>query len=224
MFSVIMPVLNGVQLISETIESVLAQTFNDFELIIINYDSADDLKEAIEPYLCEKVTYHHIGGKKLSVARNFGIQKSTFPFIAYIDSDHLWHNDYLESMRNALTEDPSYELAYCIAEVCGKNLADGKTANHVSIGEPFSFRKLMKENYIDIKTFVHSRKALEFSGQFDENLIKDSDWDFLIRITSLFDPAFVQKTLVSKKPASSNRKLNSSIERPWRTAGIKNIG
>ena len=117
MFSIIMPVWNRADMVKGAIESVLAQSFKDYELIIINYGSEDNSKEAIEPYLCEKVTYHHIACKGLSAARNFGFGKSKYSFIAYIDSDHLWHAGFLATMYSVLKNpDTSYELAYCIAD------------------------------------------------------------------------------------------------------------
>jgi MoaA/NifB/PqqE/SkfB family radical SAM enzyme len=197
MFSIIMPVWNRANLVSRAIDSVLAQTFKDFELIIIDDGSEDNLQEVVRPYLSEKVFFYRFRRNRgLSAARNYGIEKSVHPFIAYLDSDNCWDSEFLARMREALQgSGASREIAYCMAKRYRKDPATGNVFQDGIMGQPFSFKKLMEGNYIDINTFVHSRKALEFAGNFDEKLRRLEDWDIILRMTSLFEPVFVPHVL-----------------------------
>ena len=197
MFSIIMPVWNRAGLVKNAIESVLAQTFQDYELLIIDDGSKDHLEDVVRPYLSEKISYHRIPHSGACAARNYGLTNSVHPFISYLDSDNRWHPEFLERMRDSLQGvHSSRDVAYCIADLYRKNPVTGKIFRDGTIGEPFSFRKLIKGNYIDINTFVHSRKAIEFAGQFDEKFKRLGDWDLIIRMTSLFEPVFVPEILV----------------------------
>jgi radical SAM protein with 4Fe4S-binding SPASM domain len=198
MFSIIMPVWNRVDFVKKAIESVLAQTFKDYELLIIDDGSDDNLEEVVRPYLSEKVAFYQIQHNSgLSTARNLGIEKSIYPFLAYLDSDNCWHTEFLARMHAALQDtETSHEIAYCMANCYRKDTTTGNIFHDGTMGGPFSFSKLMDGNYIDINTFVHSRKALEFAGKFDEKLRRLEDWDIIIRMTSLFEPVFVPEVLV----------------------------
>ncbi len=197
MFSIIMPVWNRANLVTNAIESILSQTFKNYELIIIDDGSEDNLREVIQPYLSDRVIYHNIVHSGLSAARNAGLKKARFSFFAYLDSDNHWHRDFLSNMNDALTNvDTPREVAYCMANRYRKDPLTGNIIQDGTIGMPFSFKNLMNGNYIDINTIVHSRKAIEYAGMFDEKLENTEDWDFILRVTSLFDPIFVPKALV----------------------------
>ncbi len=198
MFSIIMPVWNRADFVRRAIESVLAQTFKDYELLIIDDGSEDNLKEVVKPYLSEKVSYHHISHQGISTARNFGLRKAKHPFIAYLDSDDAWHPEFLATMRSAIqNSDTPYEVAYCMANCYKKDPVSGEIRHDSVIGREFSFKQLMAGNFICISTLVHSRKVVEYAGLYDETLPNTEDWDFIIRATSLFEPVFVPKTLAN---------------------------
>jgi radical SAM protein with 4Fe4S-binding SPASM domain len=197
MFSIIMPVWNRADLVCRSIESVIGQTYKEYELLIIDDGSEDNLEEVIQPYLSEKVIYHKIEHCGASAARNYALKKAKFPFIAYIDSDNVWYPEYLEKMYNALNgKGKMYQVAYCKANRYRKNSSTGKFEVDDTIGNSFSFSKLLTGNFIDLNTFVHSRKIIEHIGPFDEKLKRLVDWDLIIRATSLFEPVFVPETLV----------------------------
>lgn len=198
MFSVIMPVRNRSDLAPRAIKSVLEQTFKDYELLVIDDGSEDNLEGMVRPYLSEKVIYHHNPHGGVGAARNFGLSKARFPFIAYLDSDNLWHPEFLSNMYNAIhSDDTPSEAAYCMADRYEQSAATGKFSRTGTMGEQFNFRKLLAGNYIDINMFVHSQKAFKYAGIFDESLKRLSDWDFIIRVTSLFEPIFVPKVFVT---------------------------
>ncbi len=197
MFSIIMPVWNRADFICRSIESVIGQTYKEYELLIIDDGSEDNLEEIIRPYLNEKIVYHKIEHSGVSAARNYALKKAKYPFIAYLDSDNVWHPAYLGKMFQALNgKEKKYHVAYCRANRFRKNSSTSQFEPGDTIGDSFSISKLLDANYIDLNTFVHSKKIIEHIGPFDENLKRLVDWDLIIRATSLYDPVFVPEILV----------------------------
>jgi radical SAM protein with 4Fe4S-binding SPASM domain len=191
-----MPAYNRANLITKAIDSVLSQTLQDFTLLIIDDGSEDNLHEVVAPYLSDKVVYYRIPHSGPSAARNFGLAKSRYPYLAYLDTDNQWHPDYLKTMADVLVGNgSSHEAAYCQADIFKKNPQTNQICHEGVIGQPFNYKELVRGNYIDINMFVHSQKALRYAGTYD-NLERLGDWDFILRITSLFEPVFVPEVLV----------------------------
>ncbi len=100
--SVLIVTYNRAHLISETIRSVLAQTFTDFELIIVDDGSTDNTAEIISNFNDSRLQYFRLGRLgNLAALRNLAIRKSTRPFISFIDSDDIWQSEKLEKSLNA---------------------------------------------------------------------------------------------------------------------------
>jgi glycosyltransferase involved in cell wall biosynthesis len=195
-FSVIMPVWNRSHSVGKAIESVLAQTFKDLELLIVDDGSDDGFEEAVRPFLGPGVGCLRIPHGGVSVARNAGIRKTTGRFIAYLDSDNTWRPNFLERMKAALDEDGGNRLvAYAIAQVheCNGRL---HPAGLKMAGEPPSLRTLASRNQIDLNTVVHSRQCLEMVESYDKSLRRLVDWDFLGRLIARYEPIFVPEVLV----------------------------
>ena len=194
--SVIMPVWNRAHRVGAAIESVLAQTFQDFELIIVDDGSNDGLELAIRRYLGPKVRYLRTSHCGVSSARNTGIKASTGYYLAYLDSDNTWRPHFLERMKSALDGDAgNRQVAYSIAEIHGCN-GMAHPAGVTTAGEPLSLRTLAHHNQIDQNTVIHSRHCVELAGLYDESLRRFVDWEFIARLTARFEPVFVPEILV----------------------------
>jgi len=197
-FSVIMPVWNRVNIVQKAIKSVLSQTFKEYELIIIDDGSTDNLKRVVQSYLSENIKYYKISHQGVVAARNYGIERSKGDFIAYLDSDNTWNPDFLSEMYKALNKNGTRnEAAYCRYNFYKKDSSTGKVYLSEVKGEKFVFKKLLLTNYIDLNTFVHAKKCLKKVGFFDTRLRRLSDWDLIIRITSKYQPVYVQEVLVN---------------------------
>ena len=121
-FSVIIPLYNKANFVKKTIESVLSQTFKDFEIVVVNDGSTDDslaiVSEITDPRI--RVFTKENGG--VSAARNFGIEKSRYEYIAFLDADDIWLPDYLETIKGMIEHYPQagvFSTAY--THVDGKN-------------------------------------------------------------------------------------------------------
>ena len=110
--SVIVPVYNGETTLPDTVESVLRQTFQNFELIIIDDGSTDGTLRWLRSVRDSRLRVFSYPNGGLSVARNRGIERSRGEFISFIDSDDLWTPDKLELQLQALRQQPQAALAY----------------------------------------------------------------------------------------------------------------
>ncbi|ABA88140.1 glycosyltransferase [Syntrophotalea carbinolica DSM 2380] len=197
MFSIIMPVWNRAEEVAAAVDSVLAQTFRDFELVIVDDGSTDDLAAVVEAYEDERIRFYRRPHEGVCKARNFALSKACYPYIAYLDSDNRWSPDFLAIMRKALQDSPeAHPTAYCQASLFRRNKNSGDLQLRCLIGQPFGFKQLLRQNYIDLNAFVHARALLDSTGGFDETLRRLNDWDLIIRLVALVRPVYVPQPLV----------------------------
>jgi GT2 family glycosyltransferase len=111
--SVIMPCLNGERHIQAAIDSVLAQTFIDFELVVVDNGSTDRTPEILRAINDPRLKVLTLSDRGVSFARNLGLQSARGNLIAFIDSDDTWSTEFLARMFSALVANPHAVLAYC---------------------------------------------------------------------------------------------------------------
>ncbi len=111
--SVIMPCLNGERHIQKAIDSVLAQTFDDFELIVVDNGSTDRTPEILGSVNDPRLRVLTLPERGVSRARNLGLREARGAFIAFLDSDDTWNAELLEKMHTALATNSQAVLAYC---------------------------------------------------------------------------------------------------------------
>ena len=194
-FSVVMPVWNRAHLVARAVESVLAQTESDWELVIVDDGSADALGERLRPYLGGRVRLLRTEHSGVSAARNAGIAASSGELVAYLDSDNAWHSTFLARMRAALDEEPRAAAAYCRYQTFRRDRTGAIGPAGVA-GRPFAFTDLLDEPYIDLNTFVHRRECLEHAGMHDPEIKRLADWDFILRVAGRYEPRYVADPLV----------------------------
>ena len=105
-FSVIIPLYNKANFVRKTIESVLDQTFNDFEIIIVNDGSTDNSLAVVNEINDARIRIFSKENEGVSAARNFGIEKAQYEYIAFLDADDLWLPDYLETINEMIERYP----------------------------------------------------------------------------------------------------------------------
>ena len=105
MISIIVPVYNAERVLHYCLDSILAQTYSDFELILIDDGSKDNSGKICDEYAAKdnRVTVRHIENQGVSHARNFGIELAVGEYILFIDSDDFVNNQYLEKLINLKT-------------------------------------------------------------------------------------------------------------------------
>ncbi|MCB0445703.1 MAG: glycosyltransferase family 2 protein, partial [Gelidibacter sp.] len=113
-FSVIIPLYNKEKHIKTTLDSVLAQTFNDFEVIIVNDGSTDKSLKIAETFDDKRIHIHTTENKGVSYARNYGVSKSNSNLIAFLDADDYWFPHHLKDLKHLIKKFPNCGL-YCKA-------------------------------------------------------------------------------------------------------------
>ncbi|AFY80532.1 glycosyltransferase family 2 protein [Oscillatoria acuminata] len=208
--SVIIPAYNAEKFIKETINSVLNQTFRDFELIVINDGSTDGTLEVVSTFSDSRIqvfSYPNSGPQK---SRNRGIDHAKGEYLSFLDADDLWTPDKLERQLQALHDNPDAAVAYSWTDFIngsGERLPGGqhfKFTNDV-------YERLLLGDFIGSGSNPLIRKdALLNVGPFDESLVGGQDWEMWLRLAAQYQFVVVPSTLVfyrqSGKSWSSNLK------------------
>jgi glycosyltransferase involved in cell wall biosynthesis len=182
--SVIVPVYNSAITILETINSVLQQTFSDFELIVINDGSTDQTLELLstvkDPRL--KIFSYLNGG--MSIALNRGITHAEGEFIAFLDHDDLWTANKLELQLAALQEHPEAGVAYSWNYFMDENGESFFAATPIFF-EGNVYAQLLVDNFIINGSNCMVRKQVVDSvGEFDPAVGGSADWDYWLRLAA----------------------------------------
>jgi glycosyltransferase involved in cell wall biosynthesis len=110
--SVTIPTYNRGYIVKQAIDSVLAQNFKDFEILIIDDGSTDSTKQVVESIQDVRLRYFYKENGGVSSARNLGLSKASGQYVAFLDSDDIWPEDFLKVMTERLDENPDFDLAY----------------------------------------------------------------------------------------------------------------
>jgi glycosyltransferase involved in cell wall biosynthesis len=183
--SVIVPGYNTAAFIGNTISSILAQTYTDYEIIVVNDASPDtpDTERALASYR-DRIIYIVLEQNRgLAGARNAGIQVARGRYIALLDSDDEWEPTYLAEQVAFMESDPSLAVVYPNARIVGDHPHAGRTFMDVcpSRGEP-TFRSVLTEKCNVFVSVLARREALARVGLFDESLRSVEDFDLWLRL------------------------------------------
>lgn len=187
--SVIVPTYNRPAMLVEAIHSVLDQTYEDVEIVVVN-DSGVKVESILEP-LNKKgnITYiRHSGNRGLAAARNTGIAASRGQYIAYLDDDDVFLPHHIETLVTFM-ENGGHKVAYSDAYRALQNrLGDTYTTvrRDVPFSSDFDHDRILTENFIPVLCVIHRKECLHETGLFDENLRRLEDWDLWIRMSQYF--------------------------------------
>ena len=186
MISVIIPTYNRAGTILRSVNSVLNQTYEDLELIIIDDGSTDNTKKLIEEIEDDRIRYIYLGANGgASNARNVGVSYALGEWIAFQDSDDAWRPEKLEKQMQLVHEHPEYSLIYSSFEYHdSKDNSSGFPArpyNGTMEGDLYS--SLLLCNVIGCPTMLIKKEAFIQSNGFDVNYNSLEDWEFVIRFS-----------------------------------------
>lgn len=185
--SIIIPAYNTAHLIAACLDSVMAQTLQDFEAIVVNDGSPDtlDLEKVLQPFIDrnpDRVVYIKQANKRAAGARNTAIARARGEFLAFLDSDDTWSPGHLESQIKQFEADPALGLVYANAVFVGDPQHRVEFMKKCpSVGEA-GFEALVVERcQIPVSTVVARKAAIIKAGGFDENLARCDDYDMWLR-------------------------------------------
>jgi len=186
--SVIIPAYRAAQCIAATLDSLLAQTFTDYETILVNDGSPDTvaLERALEPYR-DRITYFCQENQGPSAARNTAIRAARGKYIAPLDADDLWAPEHLAAQLAVLEADPSIDMVYADARIFGDVPEAGRTVMELSpsAGEVTFERLVTRQCTVHLCVSVCRRETLLRAGPFDPALQRGEDIDMWLRIARL---------------------------------------
>lgn len=202
--SIITPVYNGEQYLLETIESALAQTYQNFELLIVNDGSTDNSADIIKPYLKDsRVKYIEQKNAGVAAARNTAIKQARGKYVGFLDQDDLWLNNKLEVQIAALEQDMNVALVHSRHDVI--DLMGNKTDYHlIPRASGYCLKDLFKENRIAVLTVLIRKTIFDEIGLFNEQLSGVDDYDMWLRVTLKYPIKYINQSLASYRFHDSN--------------------
>jgi glycosyltransferase involved in cell wall biosynthesis len=182
--SVIVPAYNVAEFIGEALDSVLAQTFTDYEIIVVNDGSPDTekLEKALAPYM-SRIIYLKQENRGVSAARNAGIAAARGSLIAFLDGDDTWLPNYLKIQVSRIQADATIDVLYPNVIMFGDSSDDGEEFMSIcpSSGEVTFERLLLQECNVS-NCSIARRDTIIRAGLFDESLRSVEDFDLWLRV------------------------------------------
>lgn len=200
-FSVIIPLYNKAPYVRKTVESVLGQTFGDYELIIIDNGSTDGSSEVVAGFTDSRIRIVRLEKNVgVSNARNKGVSLSTAPYITFLDADDWWEPTFLEEMRGLIERHPDagiYGTGYYIVKNSKKRLApigvdEGFVEGEINYCAVYTKTLCMPLTSISVAI---PRAVFDESGGFKPHLKLGEDFDLWIRIALRHKAVFLNKPL-----------------------------
>jgi glycosyltransferase involved in cell wall biosynthesis len=231
--SAVIPTYNLSPLVGQAVASVLSQDFNDLEVILVDDGSTDDTREVISAIGDPRIRYFYKENGGLASARNFGIAKASGEFVAFLDADDLWPQNYLSVMIGALENSNDYGVAYCAMT---QVYPDGRQVRAYRAEYCLSgwiTKQLFNKSFVFCQAAVFRRQVLR-DFCWDESLRASSDNDVLLRLSLatkfLFVPDIeiirrVRRDSISSRHSSSSLTCEKirGLERFYRVYGQKCI-
>lgn len=224
MFSVIMPVYNGEKFIETAIESVIAQTLSDWELIIVDDGSKDGTQNMLEKY--SKNGKIHIitqSNQGVSAARNHGMLAAKGDYFVFLDADDIWHKEHLAIMQELIVKYPSAGLYGTFTKAELQNGNEITTCNFFKKREETVFLEDFFEEYykdtsakmFTVITTCISREAYEKTGGFPVGCKIGEDLELSLKIAAYFPVVLSKKCTATYKKENSTATKDKSFDPDW---------
>lgn len=196
MFSVIIPLYNKAPYIQRAIDSVLNQSFRDFEIIVVNDGSTDGGEELVKEKYGDPLTLKNQRNQGVSVARNTGIENASYSWIAFLDADDAWHPQYLEVMAEVISSYPKHRI---FGSSYRMDLPDKweKVKNPNPKVFHHYFQEAIRNTFFFTSALIYHQSIFKSGIQFDKNLTLGEDLDLFFRAILAFGtPVFIPLPLV----------------------------
>lgn len=183
-FSVIIPTYNRATLIEKTIRSVLNQTFDDFEIIIIDDGSIDNTEEIVAAVKSEKIIYQKKKNEERAVARNTGTKMAKGNYITFLDSDDLFYQNHLQIAFENIQKNKQPEIFHTRYEIISE---ENKILEQKNILDNHINQKLIEGNFMSCNgVFLRNDIAKQNLFNEDRNISALEDWELWLRIASQY--------------------------------------
>ena len=221
LISIIIPTYNHARFVVFAVESALAQTYADREVIVVDDGSTDNTREVLSSYT-DRIRYIHQENRGLSAARNAGIRAAQGAFIAILDADDVWLPGKLDAQMRVFRQYPETGAVSCIGEVVddrsrgqraegrGRDLssATGALSRICKVGELLCGNQFSGGSYGVVR-----RECFDKVGLFDEELRSSEDWDMWLRIGCRWPLRIVTQVLASVRVSGDSMSAAKNADR-----------
>ena len=214
MFSVVIPLYNKELSITNTVQSVLDQTYQNFEIVIINDGSTDNSIKAVEAINDNRIRLIHQENQGVSAARNRGIKEAKYEWIAFLDGDDLWEPNHLEETTKMMNLYPE-EKVFTTSFVYSDSRPIFKHTRQKTIFKVQSyFKEAIDEEIICSSTVAINRVCFDTIGAFNTSITHGEDlelWARLARVYSIIKSC--NATAVYRVEAENRSRSNVDVKR-----------
>jgi len=210
--SVIIPTYNRAHFLGETIQSVLNQTYKDFEIVIVDDGSTDKTEELVKSFSDGRLRYIKLGKNTGSSAapRNAGLKAASGKYIALLDSDDAWLPNKLKLEVEFLDTHPSVSMVCSNYTYFGSRGRPKKTGfEGVPLASGYGLKELFFHNPISASAVLIKKSCFEKVGDFDESLVQCGDVDMWLRIAAHFEIDYINTPLAKCRLHKGNRHLET---------------
>jgi glycosyltransferase involved in cell wall biosynthesis len=221
--SIVITTNNRVNLLAETLCSILSQTFSSFELIIVDNMSEDGTREYIDSILDARIHYfRNINYGIIAINRNFGIRHAKGKYIAFCDDDDLWLPNKLTEQVSLMERQLAVALCYSNAEsFIGTKILDLQRGRKVYRSH---FFELLRGNYIPNSSVMVRRSIFQELGLLNENPQLREDYEMWLRVANSYELMGIEASLIRYRIHSSNAAGNSAAETMRAIRTVKSVG
>ena len=219
--SVIITTYNRAAMVTEAVESVLAQEMTGFEIIVVDDGSTDETEERLSIF-GSRLKYHQQENAGVSAGRNRGLEFSTAPLVAFLDSDDLWLPAKMQVQHNYMMEHPEVHLCQT-EEIWWRNGQRVNPKNHHRKPSGDIFRRSLDLCLVSPSAVMMRRELFEKVGYFDEDLPAAEDYDLWLRVSVAYAVPLLPDPLVIKRGGHSDQlSARSGIDR-YRIKALKKL-
>ncbi len=219
--AVVIPAYNAEATLPQTLASVLAQTWTDFELIVVNDGSQDGTLAILEGVADPRLRILSQQNAGPQGSRNRGLAAVTSPYVAFLDADDLWAPEKLASQLAALEANPAAAVAYSWTDVidgAGRVIGQGDRAQV----EGMVFKSLLEGNFLGSGSNPLIRTAaIRAVGGFDEAIVAGQDWDMWLTLAAVYPFVGVPQVQVFYRKVARSRSWSSNLRRQER--GLRQV-
>lgn len=203
--TVIIPAHNDGAFIEQALESVLGQTFQDFDIIVVNDGSTDDTEQRLAKYR-DKITYIYQECSGPSAARNCAVRAARSPLLAFLDADDQWMPTKLEKQVHFAEANPAFGIVTTDVEWFNeRGIINSSLKSIYPISSGFVVEKLIFHNWVSTSAAMVRRECFGRAGWFDEGRgVYGEDWMMWIQIAAQYPVQFLDEVLTRRRARSDS--------------------
>ena len=180
MFSVVIPLYNKELSISNTIQSVLDQTFQNFEIVIVNDGSTDNSVKEVEKFDDKRIRLIHQKNQGVSAARNRGIEEAKYEWVAFLDADDLWRENHLKTLDDMIKKYP-IDKVFTTSYIQSNQTETEKPNNTIDVIDNY-FKAALERRVTWTSIMCANKEVFDKVGGFNIKLSRGEDLDLWARI------------------------------------------